>query len=144
MLAQLKGWTMVIAALVFTPLTCGETVGYPWRSVSWKAWAGLIYGATAGMAIAMALWGRAVHRLGPYEYRKKTAPFHAVPPARGASAPLPPAGAAAAGAARGRLRLGLGWLLGLGGSGWGLAASKSIKAMGRSCWNTMLHGLKSP
>ena len=42
------------------------------------------------------------------EYRKKKAPFHAVPPARGASAPLPPTGAAAAGAARGRLLRGLG------------------------------------
>ena len=30
------------------------------------------------------------------KYRKNKAPFHAVPPARGASAPLPPAGAAAA------------------------------------------------
>jgi hypothetical protein len=37
------------------------------------------------------------------KYRKNKAPFHAVPPARGASAPLPPAGAAAA----------------RGGSGWG-------------------------
>ena len=62
--ARATGLTMVIAALVFTPLACGETVGYAWRSVSWEAWAGLIYGATAGMAIAMALWGRAVHRLG--------------------------------------------------------------------------------
>jgi hypothetical protein len=46
--------------------------------------------------------------LGRWKYRKNKAPFHAVPPARGASAPLPPAGAAAArggraGAARGRL-----------------------------------------
>jgi C1A family cysteine protease len=39
----------------------------------------------------------------PTKYRKNKAPFHAVPPARGASAPLPPAGAAAA----------------RGGSGWG-------------------------
>ena len=65
--AQATGWTMVIAALLFTPLACGETVGLAWRSVSWEAWAGLIYGATAGMVIAMSLWGRAIHRFGPQQ-----------------------------------------------------------------------------
>jgi hypothetical protein len=44
------------------------------------------------------------------QYRKNKAPFHAVPPARGASAPLPPAGAAAA-------RGGSGTTAGLGPAG---------------------------
>ncbi len=35
--------------------------------VSWEAWGGLIYGATLGMVVAMALWGRSVSRLGPKE-----------------------------------------------------------------------------
>jgi drug/metabolite transporter (DMT)-like permease len=38
---------------------------YAWRSVSWGAWTGLVYGATVGMVMAMALWGRSIHRLGP-------------------------------------------------------------------------------
>jgi len=59
------GWTMVVAALCCTPLVLVETWDYAWRSVSWEAWAGLVYGATLGMVMAMALWGRSMHRLGP-------------------------------------------------------------------------------
>jgi len=59
------GWTMVVAALCCTPLVLVEPWDYAWRSVSWEAWAGLIYGATLGMVMAMALWGRSIHRLGP-------------------------------------------------------------------------------
>jgi drug/metabolite transporter (DMT)-like permease len=59
------GWTMAVAALCFTPLSLVEVQGHGWMSVSWEAWAGLIYGATVGMVLAMALWGRAIHRLGP-------------------------------------------------------------------------------
>jgi hypothetical protein len=58
------GWTMVVAALCCTPLVLVETRDYAWRSVSWEAWAGLVYGATLGMVTAMALWGRSIHRLG--------------------------------------------------------------------------------
>jgi drug/metabolite transporter (DMT)-like permease len=61
------GWTMVVAAILFTPFSLVELSGYPWRWVSWQAWAGLIYGGTAGMVMAMALWGRAIHRLGPQQ-----------------------------------------------------------------------------
>jgi drug/metabolite transporter (DMT)-like permease len=61
------GWTMVVAALCFTPLSLGEMSGHGWGSVSWAAWAGLLYGATAGMVLAMALWGRAIHRWGPHQ-----------------------------------------------------------------------------
>jgi drug/metabolite transporter (DMT)-like permease len=61
------GWTMVIAALCFTPLSFAEVRAHAWESVSWEAWAGLIYGATVGMAMAMALWGRSIHRLGPQQ-----------------------------------------------------------------------------
>ena len=59
------GWTMVIAALCCTPLALVEMQDYAWRSVSWGAWTGLVYGATVGMVMAMALWGRSIHRLGP-------------------------------------------------------------------------------
>ena len=59
------GWTMVVAALCCTPLALVEMRDYAWRSVSWGAWTGLVYGATVGMGIAMALWGRSIHRLGP-------------------------------------------------------------------------------
>jgi drug/metabolite transporter (DMT)-like permease len=61
------GWTMVVAALCFTPLSFAEVRAHAWESVSWEAWAGLIYGATVGMVIAMALWGRSIHRLGPQQ-----------------------------------------------------------------------------
>ncbi|MBI3330360.1 MAG: DMT family transporter [Nitrospinae bacterium] len=59
------GWTMVFAASCFSPLALVEVWGHAWEHVPWEAWAGLIYGATAGMVVAMALWGRAIHRLGP-------------------------------------------------------------------------------
>jgi drug/metabolite transporter (DMT)-like permease len=59
------GWTMVVAAFCCTPLALAEMQDYAWRSVSWGAWTGLVYGATVGMVMAMALWGRSMHRLGP-------------------------------------------------------------------------------
>jgi drug/metabolite transporter (DMT)-like permease len=62
---QATGWTMIIAALLFTPLSLAEVSTQTWSSVSWIAWAGLVYNATAGMVVAMALWGRSVHQLGP-------------------------------------------------------------------------------
>lgn len=62
---QATGWTMLVAALFFTPLLLVQAGDHTWGSVSWEAWAGLVYGATAGMVVAMALWGRSVHRLGP-------------------------------------------------------------------------------
>jgi drug/metabolite transporter (DMT)-like permease len=61
------GWTMVVAACGFTPLAFREVWGHAWGSVSWEAWAGLLYGATVGMVMAMALWGKAIHRLGPQQ-----------------------------------------------------------------------------
>ena len=64
---QATGWTMAVAALCFTPLALVEVGGHAWGSVSWQAWAGLIYGATAGMVVAMALWGKAIQRLGPIQ-----------------------------------------------------------------------------
>ncbi|MBI3325125.1 MAG: DMT family transporter [Nitrospinae bacterium] len=62
---QATGWTMAVAALFFLPLSLTELAAHPWTHVGWEAWAGLIYGATLGMVIAMALWGRAIHQLGP-------------------------------------------------------------------------------
>jgi drug/metabolite transporter (DMT)-like permease len=61
------GWTMVVAAFCFTPLSFAEVRAHTWGSVPWEAWAGLIYGATVGMVLAMALWGRSIHRLGPQQ-----------------------------------------------------------------------------
>jgi drug/metabolite transporter (DMT)-like permease len=59
------GWTMIVSACLFIPLSLTELVGHTWSRVSWEAWAGLVYSATAGMVVAMALWGRAIHQLGP-------------------------------------------------------------------------------
>lgn len=59
------GWAMGLAALLFTPIALAEVVSHTWNSVSWMAWAGLVYTATAGMVVAMALWGRAVQQFGP-------------------------------------------------------------------------------
>lgn len=61
------GSTMVVAACGFTPLALVEVWGHAWQSVSWAAWVGLLYGATVGMVLAMALWGKAVHRFGPQQ-----------------------------------------------------------------------------
>jgi drug/metabolite transporter (DMT)-like permease len=59
------GWAMGLAALLFTPIALAEVVRHPWHSVSWMAWVGLVYTATAGMVVAMALWGRAMQQFGP-------------------------------------------------------------------------------
>ena len=61
------GWTMVVAAGCFTPLALGDIFTHTWGGVSWPAWAGLVYGATVGMVMAMALWGKAIHRFGPQQ-----------------------------------------------------------------------------
>ena len=61
------GWTMVVAAVCFTPFALGDIYAHAWGSVSWQAWAGLVYGATVGMVMAMALWGKAIHRFGPQQ-----------------------------------------------------------------------------
>ena len=57
--------TMIAAAVVITPLALPQIAALRWASVPWSAWAGLVYGATFGMAVAMALWGAAVRTLGP-------------------------------------------------------------------------------
>jgi drug/metabolite transporter (DMT)-like permease len=56
---------MGLAALLFTPVALTEVVSHAWHSVSWIAWAGLVYTATAGMVVAMALWRRAMQQFGP-------------------------------------------------------------------------------
>jgi drug/metabolite transporter (DMT)-like permease len=56
---------MVVAGLFFMPISLNQVIGHPWDTVSWQAWAGLVYGATGGMVVAMTLWGRSIHRLGP-------------------------------------------------------------------------------
>lgn len=58
-------WTMAIAGAILTPVALPGTAHLAWGAVSWAAWAGLLYGATAGMVVAMTLWGRSMHTLGP-------------------------------------------------------------------------------
>ena len=58
------GWSMGIAMLLFAPIALPDVARLAWSTVSWPAWAGLVYGATAGMVLAMALWGRSVHQFG--------------------------------------------------------------------------------
>ena len=60
-------WSMVVAGIVLTPLALAGTLRLEWAAISWPAWAGLVYGATAGMVVAMSLWGRSMHTLGPTE-----------------------------------------------------------------------------
>jgi len=61
---QATGSAMGIALLLFTPLALPDVARHAWGAVSWQAWAGLVYGSTAGMVLAMALWGRSLHRFG--------------------------------------------------------------------------------
>lgn len=61
---QATGWAMGIAMLLFAPLALSDVARHAWVAVSWPAWAGLVYGGTAGMVVAMALWGRSLHRFG--------------------------------------------------------------------------------
>lgn len=61
---QATGWAMGIAMLLFAPLALSDVARHAWGAVSWPAWAGLVYGGTAGMVVAMALWGRSLHRFG--------------------------------------------------------------------------------
>jgi drug/metabolite transporter (DMT)-like permease len=61
---QATGWAMAIAMLCFAPLALPGAAHHAWGAVSWQAWAGLVYGGTAGMVVAMALWGRSLHRFG--------------------------------------------------------------------------------
>ncbi len=59
--------TMTGAMLAVTPLASGELTRLSWRSLSWRAWAGVVYGATLGMVVAMSLWARSAAKLGPRE-----------------------------------------------------------------------------
>lgn len=58
-------WTVFIGAVVFVPIALPQLWAQTWSDVSLGAWTGVVYGATAGMVVAMALWGRSIHRLGP-------------------------------------------------------------------------------
>jgi drug/metabolite transporter (DMT)-like permease len=64
---QATGWGMGIATLLFAPFALPGAVHHGWGAVSWGAWAGLVYGATGGMVVAMALWGRSLHKFGQRE-----------------------------------------------------------------------------
>jgi drug/metabolite transporter (DMT)-like permease len=55
---------MGIAMVLFAPLALSDVARHAWGAVSWPAWTGLVYGGTAGMVVAMALWGRSLHRFG--------------------------------------------------------------------------------
>lgn len=58
-------WTMLAGTCVIAPLALPQLRSLAWEGVSLGAWLGVLYGATAGLVIAMALWGRSIHRLGP-------------------------------------------------------------------------------
>ena len=58
-------WTMLAGTCVVGPLALPQLWSQAWGDVSPGAWLGVLYGATAGLVIAMALWGRSIHRLGP-------------------------------------------------------------------------------
>lgn len=60
-------WTLAVAAAALAPFALAQSSTWAWRDVSWKAWAGLTYGAAGGLVTAMVLWGRAIHRFGPRE-----------------------------------------------------------------------------
>jgi len=59
------GWAMGIAGVILTPFALAGTARLAWNAISPAAWTGLVYGATAGMVVAMTLWGRSMHALGP-------------------------------------------------------------------------------
>ena len=59
------GLSMALATVFLLPFALPELRQVAWGQVSWEAWTGLVYGATAGMVVAMSLWGRSIHRLGP-------------------------------------------------------------------------------
>ena len=59
------GLSIALATLMLLPFALPEMTRVAWGQVSWPAWLGLVYGATAGMVVAMSLWGRSIHRLGP-------------------------------------------------------------------------------
>lgn len=63
---QATGGAAGIAALILLPGAIVEATHHVWwTSVSWPAWAGLIYTVIVGGILATALWGRSMHRLGP-------------------------------------------------------------------------------
>lgn len=58
------GGTVGVASLVLAPFGLVEATTVAWAQVSLTAWAGLLYGAVFGLAIATALWVRSVERWG--------------------------------------------------------------------------------
>jgi len=60
-------WTMLIALVLLGPVGAVQLAHLPWTTISLSAWVGVAYGATAGMVVAMTLWGRSAHRLGPVD-----------------------------------------------------------------------------
>lgn len=58
------GGTVGLAAIVLAPFGAREMSTVAWDQVSIGAWAGLIYGAVLGLALATGLWVRSVERWG--------------------------------------------------------------------------------
>ena len=61
---QATGWSMLVATIIFMPLSLAEFNAFSWSMISWKAWAGFIGNVIIGMVLAMALWGLAVKKYG--------------------------------------------------------------------------------
>lgn len=59
------GWSLAVAAAYTAPFSIGELPSHPWLTVSMGAWLALLYTAIIGATLAMTLWARSVHRLGP-------------------------------------------------------------------------------
>ena len=56
--------TLAVAALVLAPFGAVEGSTVSWSGVSAVAWAGLLYGAVLGLALATILWVRSIQRWG--------------------------------------------------------------------------------
>lgn len=57
-------WTLTITAALLLPLAGPELLAQSYGDLTWRAWAGVLYGAVGGLVLAMALWGRSVARHG--------------------------------------------------------------------------------
>jgi drug/metabolite transporter (DMT)-like permease len=55
---------MLVATLIFMPLSFAEFNAFSLSMISWKAWAGFICNVIMGMVLGMAPWGLAVKKYG--------------------------------------------------------------------------------
>lgn len=58
-------WSVAAGAVYLLPLAAIEMGGVDWHSVSWVGWLALLYNVVLGSVVAMTLWGRSLHLIGP-------------------------------------------------------------------------------